>query len=224
VKHFIFDFDGTLVDSFEDIAKCLLHAYKSCEIPLIASIDRSMIGAPLLNIIKKLTPGISDEDQAIVLKRFRELYDHEQFTHSKLFEGILPKLHFFFKQNIQMFIATLKPKVATYRILEKLKIKSIFSEIVTPDHESGCDKTSMVYYLLQKWRLNKDETCLIGDSIGDIIAAHENSIMAAVVGWGYGDLSELQTLRPKTLINCPEELYNLLDYKTRSSADESRDF
>lgn len=79
IKNIIFDLDGTLINSAGDIIHCLKNAYISIPEYSNMEISSSIIGPPLNELIKKITPEITEEQAQIVTKEFRNCYDNSSF-------------------------------------------------------------------------------------------------------------------------------------------------
>ena len=209
-ENIIFDLDGTLVDSAEDIMYFLKEAYLRLKISA-PHIDHKHIGPPLLDMIRTFTPDIPDEDKAAVIKEFRRFYDRGIYPKTKLYEGVYDMLRTLFKARINLFLATNKPHVPTKKILRNLNI-DFFDDIITPDthSETVLSKTDMVYVLVRKWALKKAATTIVGDSEADVIAAHSNNITAVSVLYGYGEAEKIRFSKPDYIASTIEDLHNLL--------------
>lgn len=187
LENYIFDLDGTLVNSSEEILKCLKLSFQEA----LCSFDNSeigpeIIGPPINEIIRIIEPNISDDKLRIIVTNFRKNYDLDENDQSYLYEGVLKVLQELKDNKKRLFIATFKPYVPTQRLLKMLKL-NMFEAVYTIDSPNKyCSKTEMVKYLVSDFNLNREKTIMIGDACSDIIAAKENNIMSVGVLWGYG--------------------------------------
>ncbi len=212
IENVIFDLDGTLVDTSGDIIDCLNKAYTVCARPLSErKINRSFIGPPLSDMIKAITPDITDEERDRVVRAFRNCYDRGEYANTKVFDGVPGMLRNLHNAGLRMFIVTNKPDKPARNILKFLP-SDIFTDTITPDQRSGIvlDKREMIYYVMRKWHLWEETTLAVGDSASDVIAAHENGIGAVAVLNGYGDKAEIGVSRPEFTINTIADLYLLI--------------
>lgn len=211
IRNIIFDFDGTLVNSAEDIIDCLKTAYS--HLPELGDIEisRKIIGPSLPEMVKLITPRISEQQLAIVIREFRNCYDKSNFSKTKMYDTTRVLLNKLFVSNIKIFLVTNKPFLPTQRILKNLSINN-FCDRVTPDitPKKVLNKTEMVSYLISKWGLQKDNTLLVGDSVSDIHAARNNGLISAAVLSGYGDKSAICDSHPDYIFDEISGLYDLI--------------
>jgi len=211
IKNIIFDLDGTLVNSAGDIVYCLKKAYIS--IPELSNVEihESFIGPPLNELIKKITPDITDKQTHVITKEFRNCYDNSSFSKTILNEGVKKLIQTLKHRNIRIFIATNKPFFATNKIVKNL-MNDDFDEIVSLDVVAGkkMDKTEMISYLIYKWNLDRANTLMVGDDASDIIAANNNHVLSLAVLNGYGDKNKIHDAKPSYVFNTVEEFFNKL--------------
>jgi phosphoglycolate phosphatase len=210
----LFDLDGTLVDSSADIIDSLHCAYKSVGYEEKIEIPHSLLGPPVSEMIKRLTPHLDPKFCDAINAKFREIYDHSLYPGTFLYEGALNLLANCSQRGNKMFVVTNKMKLATVRILTILKIKSFFSDIITPDHIRGrkMNKEKMVDYAIKKNSLVKINTIMIGDSASDIEAAHLNGINAIGFSGGFGNVVELSNAKPTYVTKTFEDINRILSY------------
>ncbi len=212
IENLIFDLDGTLVDTSGDIIDCLNKAYASCGLELSdTKITRSHIGPPLVEMTKVITPDITDEARDLVIKAFRRCYDRGEYAKTKVFQGVPEMLQNLHNLGIRMFVVTNKPDKPARDIL-KFLLSDVFTDIVTPDLQAGMvlDKQEMIYYVMRKWDLPKLATAMVGDSASDIMAAHDNGVIAVAVLNGYGDTSSITASKPEFVVQEAADLYALM--------------
>ena len=124
MDNYIFDLDGTLVDTSYEVLQCLRQALDENFVKYDQSkLNTDIMGPSLKEIIKLVVPEL-DDDKTInnVVARYRFLYDYNNKDSSKLYDGILNWLEHLIKENKKIFIATNKPKVPTMRLINSLNI------------------------------------------------------------------------------------------------------
>uniref|UniRef100_A0A7V3N5S1 HAD family hydrolase n=1 Tax=candidate division CPR3 bacterium TaxID=2268181 RepID=A0A7V3N5S1_UNCC3 len=212
IKNVIFDLDGTVVDSADDIIECLKHSYSFVPEYKDVTIERKVIGPPLVEMIKTITPGIKEDQIKMVIEEYRKCYDLCDFSRTLLFPGVRELLHSLCSVGIKVFLITNKPIFPTYRILEKVSIHHFFTDIVTPDIKQGesMNKKEMVKYLIEKWKLEKEGTLFISDRASDIHAAHENGVAAIGVLYGYSNRDEIVESQPEYICNNATEIKEIV--------------
>ncbi len=207
INNIIFDLDGTLVDSADDIIDCLSRAYSAATLTCNTKIDKSFIGPPLQNIIHSVSPDLDSRNVEKIMRHFRTYYDTSNLTKTTFKKKALETLHYFKAHNKQLFIVTNKPIIPTEIILKNLNI-AFFCDIITPDVQTGLtlNKSEMVSFLKQKWKLNAATTLMVGDTATDVYAAREHGIISAVVLNGYGDRDSIEKSKPEYMIDSLDEL------------------
>jgi phosphoglycolate phosphatase len=200
-RNVLFDLDGTLVDSVEDIVCCLKKAYD--EVPGFSGvrIDKSYLGPPLGDVIRNITPAIEEKHAQLVMKEFMRCYDTSPLSGTRLYEGAYELIQNLREHGVKLFVVTNKRSFAARRILTKLGV-DVFDDVVTPDTIAGkrMDKEDMISYLIEKHGLEKAVTVMVSDSPSDIIAARKDGICSVAVLEGYGDAEGLYKSKPSYVI------------------------
>lgn len=188
MPNYIFDLDGTLVNSAQEVLNCLKKAFLKANYYVSEEkFNYRLIGPPLKEIIKRIAPELKDENKINeILVCFREIYDYLKNDSSYLYDGVLEILNFLKNKNNKLFLATLKPIIPTQRIIKKFEL-NYFNEVYSIDKFNRIiTKEEMIKEILDKYSLNKNETLMIGDTSNDIIAGKKNGIISVLALWGYG--------------------------------------
>ena len=214
-KNFIFDLDGTVINSSEEVLECFKKAFKKADIKIDETrFTSDVIGPPIKEILKNLSPSISDIELDIVIKNFREIYDNDENDISIIYNGVYEALENLKKQGCRLFMATFKPKKPTLRIIKQFNL-SYFEDIYTVDKfEYPITKEEMIKEIIQKYNLKKEETVMVGDALSDIKAAHAAGIKGVGALYGYGDNKTPLIENADILIESMGELCQKLNYRT----------
>jgi len=191
IKHVIFDLDGTLIDSAEDIIDSLEQAFSMRQVPLKQRLSRSFIGPPIREIINKVSPELSSKEVAQLISTFRDIYDNSVYPKTHPYTGVRELLNDLKLQQISMFIVTNKPRVPTERLLDKLNLRSYFKDIICINDHQFATKVEMVTWLLNQYSLETQVTIMIGDTLQDVLAGISNCLVTAAYLGGYGNSGEL---------------------------------
>jgi phosphoglycolate phosphatase len=191
ISNVIFDLDGTLIDSKEDVYDCFINSYKTHNID-ISTVKNWVMGQPLKEMILSYTPDISEEKLDSVIKTFKNLYDNYNYPKTKIYKGVNVLLKSLQESNIKLFVATNKRLVPTKNLITGLSM-DVFCDISSPDIISNktLKKEEMISYLLSKWKINNNNVIMVGDASSDIKAARKNNIRSVAVLNGYGTRDEL---------------------------------
>lgn len=170
---FIWDLDGTLIDSYEVFLEALSESFANFNLPF----DRETV----YNFIKGQSVNALLKEQPVPFQEIKEDFTTNSTAKNdkvKLMVGAKAVLDWTQKKNIQNFIYTHKEKNA-YDLLNQLEISPYFLEIVTS--ENGFKRKphpEAINYLLEKYKLKPEETYYIGDRILDIEASHNSGIQS----------------------------------------------
>ncbi|MEG3268691.1 HAD-IA family hydrolase [Streptococcus suis] len=167
---FIWDLDGTLLDSYEAILAGIQETYQEYVLPF----DRAEVRKFILRYsVKDLL--VRDADKygldSDELNRVRATSLKEKNTQIPLMAGAVEILNWTAEQGIQNFVYTHKSDNA-FQVLEDLGVRHHFTEILTSD--SGFARKpspEALLFLIEKYGLNKENTYYIGDRLLDVETA-----------------------------------------------------
>jgi len=193
IKNIIFDFDGTLIDSRPGVVKAFKKTVKELTFKQVAEQKIvQLIGHPLAQIISIL---LNTNNEAIINRGrnlFKEYYSKKGLSQNIVYPGIREMLESFKNQSYQLFVVSNKIELFMNKILEQHNLKKYFIAVLGTD---GADiqskKSNQVKNLLTYYKLEKQETVMVGDTDNDITAGQRNFIYSVGVTWGYGSESDL---------------------------------
>lgn len=192
--NYIFDLDGTLVNSSEEVLLCFKKAFLKSKYNIDeAKLTSDVIGPPLKQIIHLIAPELTDEEKiSEIMSNFRQIYDYDEEDISVMYKGIYDFLCLLKSQGKRLFIATFKPQIPTMRLVKLFNL-NMFDDIYTIDKfGKNITKDEMITDIVNQYKLNKEKTVMIGDALSDVNAAKKAGVTAAGALWGYGsDKSEL---------------------------------
>jgi len=208
----IFDLDGTLADTLQDITDSVNYGLQQLGRPSVTAAQvRRYVGDGLPMLCRRAL-GESHADQsdtmaAIVLEQYR-LHDMD---HTVLYDGMPELLDALVRRNITLAVYSNKPHSATERMVKTLCSRWPFvaiegyraEEFKKPDPRMALQIASLM-------KAPPHEVCMMGDSLPDIQTARAAGMVAVAVTWGFRDAGELQAAGPDYLINHPRELFNIL--------------
>ncbi|MDA1764000.1 HAD family hydrolase [Bacillus cereus] len=190
---FIFDFDGTIIDSKEVMKKALLYCYdkhKPKEKPDF-TLFFSMMGDSLNNILSRMgLPTEATED-------YKRISIENQGA-VKMIPKMKEVIDYLYNSNKKMAIYTGKDRKRTLSILDDLNILNYFDFVVASDDvDRPKPSPDGVYSILKSTKTKNEKAILIGDSLYDIQSAKAAGIASAFVKWGTGKEEEVRELNPE---------------------------
>lgn len=209
---FVFDLDGTLVDSRPAIEKAAQAAVAEVLPAFCGRPVTTVIGPPIRRMFR-LALGAPDEatlDRLVAT--FRQVYDSGVCRETTTYPGVVQLLAAIGARGASSFVLTNKPYNPTQQILVHLGCAQHLREIVTPDcpaHPFKA-KAEALAALLQRHTLAPEATIMVGDSIDDASAAETCGVPFAAAVYGYGGL---QPPHPNNwlTIHCVDDMLTLLD-------------
>jgi phosphoglycolate phosphatase len=218
-KHLIFDLDGTLIDSVQDIADCLKLAYQDINWSGPLDFKPQHLNTNFKEMIAKLTPNLSFEQTVELTKRFRHHYDVEcSYSNTQLYPQIKELFDFLSQLDVKFYLCSLKPKHATLRILNKFGLTHYFKEIKCIDSlptKPNVSKQEIVQYLMRVYNMENAETLFVCDTDNDVKTANIMKIPCAVHLGGYGSLSSIQQEHPSYMFPNYDFIFKLFNATLR---------
>jgi phosphoglycolate phosphatase len=215
-KLLIFDLDGTLVDSREDLANsinAMLRHFKKKELPheVIASYIGD--GAPML---VRRALGDPDDENFVqdALLYFMAWYREHKLDNTYVYEGIKEALNAIQKSRdglpLKMAVLSNKPVGPSRAIVEALGLGPYFFQIYGGNsfHTKKPDPAG-VQALLEESGAFAEETIIIGDSDIDVLTARNAGIFSVGVTYGLAPHT-LEDAPPDVLVDQPYELATVL--------------
>jgi len=183
----IFDLDGTLADTLQDIGNALNQALERKELPPhpLSSI-RQFIGHGVHALVLRALPDTHAENPEDILQSFREIYGEHLLDTTLPYPGIPSLLEELASEGIPMGILSNKPHAMTREIAWRLFPGIPFVDVVgqQEDVPSKPDPTSALI-LAAQMGVSPEQCVLMGDTPVDIQTALSAGMMHVGVTWGF---------------------------------------
>ncbi len=204
IKMLIFDFDGTIADTFAHTMKITNILSDEFKFKKVHDHEIEFLkGKTIQEIIKHLNVPILQIPNIVAKARSELLKDIESIEPIEGLKQILPLIK---QANVQMGILTTNSKENVEKFLKTNEME-IFDFIHSTSRVWG--KNHGLKKLMQQHQFTSDDLLYVGDETRDIEAAKKAGIKVVAVTWGYNSLAILQAFSPDFIAHTPDELFNI---------------
>lgn len=214
IRSILFDLDGTLLDTLDDLANSVNYALRTHHLPERSHTEiRSFLGNGIRNLmLDAVGRGMSDEAFEPVFQTFRTYYVKHCLDKSKPFAGIIDLLKALQQRGITIAVVSNKLHPAVVELNERFfkdYITSAVGESATVRRKPNPDA---VLAALSELGCSKDEAVYVGDSEVDLHTAQNAGMQCMLVLWGFRDEDFLRSLPGASLFaQCPADILSWLD-------------
>ena len=211
----IFDLDGTLINTIDDLGQACNYALAACGFPTHKIEDYPrLVGNGINKLIERALPEEQRQEETVMQVReyFVPYYDEHNCDYTRPYEGIPQLLKTLKEQGHYLAVASNKYQAATEKIVAQL-FPGIF-DIVLGERENIARKPDpqIVYDILSTLNTQLSTTnCLyIGDSLVDAQTAKAANLPFVACTWGFCTHEQLQSASPDYMVNHPNEILTLI--------------
>ena len=210
----IFDLDGTLLDTYKDIADSINAALAGVGRPAIpGGLVKQYIGDGVENLVARAL-GLQEESGALraeCAKRFREEYARRWDSKTCPFPGVLDLVQSLAQRNIPMGVLSNKPDQFTRDCVARFLPSESFQAVqgAQPGLPRKPNPTG-AQRIAQALGVAPEEILYVGDTATDMKTAVAAEMYPVGATWGYRSAKELRTHGAEVLINTPQDLLPLL--------------
>lgn len=205
---YIFDLDGTLLDTLQDLKASTNHALRSHGLPERTTEEvRQFVGNGVRKLIERAVPeGMTEEMFEAVFADFKAHYMEHCLDATAPYPGIIDMLRLLKAQGKRMAIVSNKLDPAVKELNERFFKEYIDLAVGESDTVRRKPAPDMVNAILQKLGGTKKETVYVGDSEVDIQTARNAEVECISVLWGFRDKDVLTAHGATTFAQTPEEI------------------
>ena len=209
---FIFDLDGTLVDTLEDLSDAMNFALAQLKQPCHSlQACRKMIGNGVRTFVQRALPSESQHLIGEALELLRSRYRGNYLRKTKLYDDIYEIVTQLRQSGVGLTVLTNKDHDVAEKIIQHFWGEGIFESVLgSPDGRAIKPASEQTERFFCSMKAVSEELVLIGDSEVDLETAKIAKIRSVGAAWGFRGREVLEKLNPDSIIDYPSEIFNLL--------------
>lgn len=188
IRAFIFDLDGTLVDSLPGIALALNHALTDSGLENFSENEVcGFIGDGMAVLVERALGDQNFQHHEAVLAGFQKHYLDDWKKGTTPYSGMLELLLKLYEKELPLAVLSNKPHDFTVKIVNELFPDHLFNPI--QGHREGFPKKpdpTTALQIVSDWNLEPGEVAYVGDSTVDLATAEAAGLVPMIFSWGYG--------------------------------------
>lgn len=204
----IFDLDGTLLDTLEDLADSVNYVMRSFGCPERTLPEvRAFVGNGIRKLVERSAPkGTAEEEVDRMLARFIEYYKEHCADKTRPYAGIPELLQVLREKGVKIAVVSNKADAAVKALCEQY-FPGMLDEAV--GERAGIARKpapDTVNEVLKSLQIDKSRAVYIGDSEVDVQTARNAELDCIAVDWGFRDASVLKEAGAEVIVSTPEAL------------------
>ena len=211
-KIVIFDLDGTLLNTLDDLADSTNYALAKFGYPTRTIEEvRQFVGNGVAKLIERAIPdGKKNPNFEKCLAIFKENYAQNMYNKTAPYVGILEMLSNLKSKGLKIAVVSNKFELAVKELCKKY-FDGYIDFAAGENEAQGIKKKpapDTVFTVLKEFELNPEDAVYVGDSDVDIMTAKNSQMPCISVTWGFRDEDFLLKNGATILINTPSEIYS----------------
>ncbi|REL35811.1 HAD family hydrolase [Thalassotalea euphylliae] len=209
-KLYIFDWDGTLMDSIARIVTSIQIAAERLSLAPPSDDDaKSIIGLSLVPALQKLFPDLEAHTVNEMIAAYKAQYSTTEVA-SPLFEHVKEMLSLLRTQNKLVAVATGKARQGLNHMLDETQLHQHFDMTICADESVSKPAPDMIHQLLEKLNVKPEEAVMIGDSRHDLNMANNAGVASIGITLGADKRESLDACQPNAIVDSILELKALV--------------
>jgi 2-phosphoglycolate phosphatase len=207
---YLFDLDGTLLDSAEDICAAVQQVLSEhVSEPLPFDYLKSFIGFHLDRVFTEVLPHLTREQLDDLIHRYKTTYLAREHASTRLYPGVAETL-----QNLggRKGTATTKGTPTTLAVLEKFGLLPWFDQVQGTDGFPCKPAPDVLLRSIAALGARPEDCIFIGDSEADMEAGRRAGVQICAVDYGYGKAEDLARWEPDYWVSDLRELLHVVPY------------
>ena len=209
----IFDLDGTLLNTLEDLADAVNFVMRANQYPERTVEEvRCFVGNGIRRLMEQAVPKhVIGEEFERVFEEFKNYYTEHCQIKTCAYEGIMSLLSCLYEKRYAMAIVSNKNHAAVCELNDIYFKEYINVAIGQKDGIRKKPAPDTVIQALKELGKDKEKAIYVGDSEVDFATAKNSGMDCALVTWGFRTVEELAEFSPTAFIDKPEGLLGVLE-------------
>lgn len=213
-KHIIFDLDGTILNTLEDLAAatnwvCARHGWPAHEVEEY----QYFVGNGASKLLSRVVPDgveLTDELHQQLLEEFTQRYNAHKEDKTTVYAGMPQALRRLKEAGLTLAVLSNKPHGAAYPVVERY-YPGIFDAVQgAVDNLPVKPDPTLLHRLMGELGATTGDTLFVGDSNVDIRTAKNGGLTGCGVLWGFRTRAELEAEGADFIVDTPAELAELI--------------
>lgn len=206
----IFDWDGTLCDSLDQIVAAMQAAAseQGVTVPTPDAV-RDIVGLGLPQAVATVFPGLAPAQREAMARAYSEQYVARDSGPATLYEGALETLHALRDRGLQLAVATGKSRRGLNRVLAGLGMEDFFDATRCADETRSKPHPLMLQELMEERQVAARHVVMVGDTEYDLEMASNAGVASVGVSFGVHEPERLQKHGPVAVVDSLVELLQL---------------
>lgn len=214
-SHVIFDLDGTILNTLEDLAAAGNHTCEAHGWPTFAVDEyRYKVGNGMLKLVERFMPAEYAGDGRMfeqTLAEFRAYYGEHKEDHTAPYAGTIEMLDRLRAAGVQLAVLTNKDHVSAAPLIEKYFGSERFALVQgRVDAFPPKPEAPVTLHVMEELGADPATTLYVGDSNVDILTGHNAGLKSAGVSWGFRGRAELEATGADYVVDTQAELAALV--------------
>lgn len=210
--HVIFDLDGTLLNTIDDLADAGNHVCAAHGWPLHTVEEyKHYVGNGIPNLVRRFTPaGLSEGESSAVLSEFSAYYAAHREDKTAPYDGIIAALEALKSSGVRMAVLSNKADAIAAPLVERYfpgvfeAVQGALPDVPVKPHPA------LLTQLMERLGAKHENTLFVGDSDVDVQTGKNGSLAVCGVLWGFRGREELEREGADFLVERPEQLTLLI--------------
>ncbi len=193
VKLCVFDLDGTLVNTLQDITDSLNYALQECGLPTLTE-ERvaAIVGHSIHYMCENAVPPDRIDMAEKVLPIYSARYKEHSLDKSRPYDGMIEALTRIKQAGVTLAIVSNKPHADTVKVASQLYPSGMFSLVLGRTEKFTVKPApDSLYFVMDFLGFTPEESVYVGDSDVDVQFAHNAGMRCVSVNWGFRSVEEI---------------------------------